>query len=202
MTKAERPLQVLLIEDNAADASLIREMLIGRQQTGSFALATADRLSTGLELLANGEFDAILLDLSLPDSRGTDTFIKVRERAERMPIVLLTGLDDEVFAAKAVHQGAQDYLVKGQVSGPLLSRALLYAVERNKLIRELRDALARVKTLSGMIPICAWCRKIRNDKGYWDGVEAYIESHSEATFTHGICPECAARIKDREKEPR
>ncbi len=190
----DRPLRVLLIEDNPADARMIREMLIDVRGV-PFDVESVDSLSTGLVRLADGARDVALLDLSLPDSRGFDTFLKLREKAGAVPIVLLTGLDDEALAVRAVHEGAQDYLIKGQVDGHLLSRALRYAIERNKLIRELQDALANVKTLSGMIPICAWCRKIRDDKGYWDRVEAYIESRSNATFTHGICPECAAKIK-------
>ena len=190
----DRPLRVLLIEDNPADARMIREMLKGLRD-GVLELETADTLSTGLVRLADGERDVVLLDLSLPDSQGFDTFLKLREKAGSVPVVLLTGLDDEALAIRAVHEGAQDYLIKGQVDGHLLSRALRYAIERNKLIRELQDALASVKTLSGMIPICAWCRKIRDDKGYWDQVEAYIESRSNATFTHGICPECAAKVQ-------
>ena len=190
----DRPLRVLLIEDNPADARMIHEMLKSLRD-GVLELETADRLSTGLIRLADGEPDVVLLDLSLPDSQGFDTFLKLREKAGSVPVVLLTGLDDEALAVHAVHEGAQDYLIKGQVNGHLLSRALRYAIERNKLVRELQDALAKVKTLSGMIPICAWCRKIRDDKGYWDQVEAYIESRSNATFTHGICPECAAKVK-------
>jgi hypothetical protein len=65
--------------------------------------------------------------------------------------------------------------------------------ERLRLIGELTDALTRVKTLSGLLPICAWCKKIRDDKGYWQQVEAYVKDHSEADFTHGICPECMKR---------
>ena len=189
-----RPLRVLLIEDNPADARMISEMLKGLPE-GVFELESVDRLSTGLERLGDGERDVVLLDLSLPDSQGFDTFLKLREKAGAVPIVLLTGLDDEALAIRAVHEGAQDYLNKGQVDAHLLSRAIRYAIERNKLIRELQDALVNVKTLSGMIPICAWCRKIRDDKGYWDQVEAYIESRSNATFTHGICPECAAKVR-------
>jgi len=190
----DRPLMVLLIEDNPADARMIHEMLNGLGD-GSPELEIVDTLSTGIETLSKGGRDVVLLDLSLPDSQGFDTFLKLRENAGAVPIVLLTGLDAGALAVRAVHEGAQDYLIKGQVNGPLLSRALRYAIERNKLIRELQDALAKVKTLSGMIPICAWCRKIRNDKGYWDQVEAYIESRSNATFTHGICPECSEKMR-------
>lgn len=68
--------------------------------------------------------------------------------------------------------------------------------ERRQLILQLQEALARVKTLSGLLPICAWCKKIRDDKGYWNHVEAYIADHTEAGFTHGICPDCAKRFKE------
>jgi DNA-binding response OmpR family regulator len=68
--------------------------------------------------------------------------------------------------------------------------------ERKQLILQLQEALARVKTLSGLLPICAWCKKIRDDKGYWNHVEAYIKDRSEADFTHGICPDCAKQFRD------
>jgi len=68
--------------------------------------------------------------------------------------------------------------------------------EREKLLAELKEALANIKTLKGLVPICAWCKKIRDDKGYWNLVEKYIEAHSEATFTHGICPECEKKVKE------
>ncbi len=74
-------------------------------------------------------------------------------------------------------------------------------VERERLVQELQTALARVKQLSGLLPICAYCKNIRNDEGYWNQVEAYIQSHSEATFTHGICPECLrAHFPEQEQE--
>lgn len=73
--------------------------------------------------------------------------------------------------------------------------------ERERLVKELKETLAKVKVLSGMLPICAWCKKVRDDKGYWKKVENYIEENSGASFTHGICPECIARVKlEEEKE--
>jgi hypothetical protein len=66
--------------------------------------------------------------------------------------------------------------------------------ERNKLILDLQDALANVKSLSGLLPICASCKKIRDDKGYWSQVESYVQKHSDATFTHGICPDCIKKL--------
>ena len=66
--------------------------------------------------------------------------------------------------------------------------------ERNQLIKSLQDSLAKIKTLSGMLPICASCKKIRDDKGYWNQIETYLHKHSEAEFSHGICPECAKKL--------
>jgi len=68
--------------------------------------------------------------------------------------------------------------------------------ERERLVRELQAALSQVRTLRGLIPICAWCKKIRNDQGYWEQLELYIKGHSEADFTHGMCPDCARRQRE------
>jgi signal transduction histidine kinase/CheY-like chemotaxis protein len=128
-------LRVLLIEDNPGDARLIWEMLTEVGATGlaaAFDLECADRLSTGLARLAAGGIDVVLLDLSLPDSQGLDTFAKVHAQVPQVPIILLTGLDDAALAVKAVREGAQDYLVKRQVDGNLLVRAMRYAIERKQ----------------------------------------------------------------------
>jgi len=130
-------IKVLLIEDNPGDARLIQETL-AEARGAPFDLECADRLSTGLERLAAGDIDVVLLDLSLPDSRTFNTFAKVQAQAPEVPIVVLTGLDDEALAVKAVRGGAQDYLVKGQVDTNLLARAMRYAIERKRMEEELR----------------------------------------------------------------
>lgn len=128
---------VLLIEDSPGDARLIREQLADVGQIW-FRLEWVERLSTGLERLEQSPVSAIILDLSLPDSQGLATLRTIRDHAETVPVVVLTGLDDEDLGLNAVQQGAQDYLVKGQVDGPLLVRALRYAVERKRLEEEQR----------------------------------------------------------------
>ena len=143
-----------------------------------------------MEQLEGGGFDLILLDLGLPDSFGLDTFSKVYSHSPRVPIIVLTGLDDSDIALKAVSEGAQDYVVKGDFSGRLLEKAIRYAIERQKLILKLQEALEKIKVLSGMLPMCSNCRKIRNDQGYWDTVEQYVRAHADVQFSHSICPDC------------
>jgi DNA-binding response OmpR family regulator len=184
--------RVLLVEDNPADARLIQEMLA---DAGSgMDIEWVEELCPALHRLSSNATDVVLLDLSLPDSRGLDTFLKVREKTPEVPVVLLTGLDDEQVALQAVQNGAQDYLVKGRVDGDSLLRSIRYAIERNKLMKELASALAEIQTLKGLIPICAWCKKIRDDRGFWTQVEVYIKNRTGADFTHGICPECIEKI--------
>lgn len=126
-----RPIKLLLIEDNPGDVRLLEEMLAEAGED-SFVLESADRLSTGLERLAIGDIDVVLVDLSLPDSRGAATFAQVQAQAPHVPIIILSGLDDEELALQAVRSGAQDYLVKGQVTSVLLTRAVQYAIERKR----------------------------------------------------------------------
>ena len=131
-------LKVLLIEDNPGDARWIQLMLA---EAGGelFQLERADRLGSGLERLAAGGIGMVLLDLSLPDSQGLGTFARLHAQAPALPIIVMSGLDDETVAVQAVHGGAQDYLVKGHVDGHLLVRAMRYAIERKRTA----DQLAR-----------------------------------------------------------
>ncbi len=129
---------VLLIEDNPGDADLVRLRLVeGRPQ---LRVECVPRLSDALESLGRETPSLVLLDLNLPDSRGAETFRKVMEKVPNVPVVILSGQDDEVLAVKAVHQGVQDYLVKDDISSKQLERAMRYAVERQALLRSLEIA--------------------------------------------------------------
>jgi PAS domain S-box-containing protein len=125
-------IKILLIEDKPSDAQLVQEMLT-HVEGFSFSLEHAGQLATGLEQLAEENVDVVLLDLMLPDSHGLDTFTTAHSRASHTPIIVLSSLNDEKLAAQAVREGAQDYLVKGQVDGSLLARAIRYAVERARI---------------------------------------------------------------------
>jgi sigma-B regulation protein RsbU (phosphoserine phosphatase) len=134
-TVSNQPTHVLLIEDNQGDADLVRLRLV--ESNSDLEVSCADRLSTGLAALAVKPPAVVLLDLNLPDSRGADTFREVLNRAPSVPVVVLSGRDDEELAITAIHQGAQDYLVKGQFDGRQLGRAMRYAVERQGLLTAL-----------------------------------------------------------------
>jgi DNA-binding NarL/FixJ family response regulator len=307
----EKPIRVLLVEDNPGDFRLIQEMF--KESKATIELKWTGQLSTGLANLKEEMFDVVLADLGLPDSQGIDTFKKIHDQALQTPIVVLTGLDNNGLAMRAVREGAQDYLVKGQIDSDLLLRSIRYAIERYEnleqlrsakvalalsearfrnmidrdadgilivdgdgivrfsnpgaealwgrkaeelrgqlfgfpavagetteldiirkggetraaemrvvemdwegkssclasvrditdrkkaeeerktMILQLQNALEKVKTLSGLLPICSFCKKIRDDDGYWKKIETYIEAHSEAEFSHSLCQECARK---------
>ena len=128
-------MRVLLVEDNEDDALLIQETL----SETAIEIERAERLTTALEKLANGSFDVVLLDLSLPDAHGLETLGRMRRGGPSVPIVVLSGLNSEEVAVKAVEEGAQDYLVKGQTDGALLTRALRYAIQRHRAEESLKE---------------------------------------------------------------
>lgn len=138
-------LKVLLIEDNPGDARLVKELL-AEVRGKSFELEWAEKLGAGLEHLATEHYDVVLLDLELADSTGLDTLTTTQEKAPAVPVIVMTSLDDEEMAATAVRNGAQDYLVKGMVEPNLLSRSILYAIERKQLI-QLNEALNRISMM-------------------------------------------------------
>ena len=137
-------MHVLLIEDNEDDACLIREMLL-ENQGGDIQLEWVDSLSKGLTQLALAKKALVLLDLSLPDSHGLETLETIQRCAQDVPIVVLTGLDNERMANHALRRGAQDYLVKGRMDSYLLVRAVRYAVERKQAERNLRESEAKLR---------------------------------------------------------
>jgi DNA-binding response OmpR family regulator len=184
----------LLIEDNPDDAMLIQRYLTSSPRV-TYSLMHVGRLADGLKILDSIRFDVILLDLGLPDApAGIKTFEKAYAQASQIPIIVLTGYDDDTIAVESVQKGAQDYIVKGQVTGSMLGRAIRYAIERKKLLAQLEQSTREIKRLRGILPICANCKKIRDDQGYWTQVETYIRDNTGTEFSHGICPDCAEKL--------
>ena len=304
--EAPAALRVLLIEDDSADAEYLKEIL-SDQRDQLIGLDWVTDFEEARNLAARKEYDIVILDLFLPGSTGFDTFHQAQAIVPDIPIVVLTGLDDQELALRMVKGGAQDYVVKTALDGLALAKTLRYAVERarlreqldssrmsflnllsdnsdgilvvdeeqrvvfanpaaeqlfdqpidgllgtpfglpvsssgpievdlvredhestvvelrttrtdwlgeeaflvilhdvtrkkkaererEELIAELREALAEVRKLSGLLPICSHCKKIRDDQGYWQAVDKYISSHSGAQVSHSICPECLKEL--------
>src|SRR5258708_2777611 len=128
----EKAIQVLLVEDNADDAELLRQMF-KRERPGSFNLTHLSRMSEAVSHLATTQVDIVLLDMGLPDGHGLDTVLRARAAAPGAPLIVLTRLDDEELAAKAMKEGAQDYLIKGQIENRALPRALRHAIVSRRM---------------------------------------------------------------------
>lgn len=126
-----KTINILLVEDNPDDVFFLR-MMLQKVAGAHFEFHDAKNLSSGLTRLAEGNIDVVLLDLSLPDSSGLETFHAIKEHARDIPIIVLSGTDDETLALNAVHAGAEDYLVKGHVNSQLITRAIIYAIERTE----------------------------------------------------------------------
>ena len=131
------PIRVLLVEDSAADALLLKHAL-AEASGESFQVTHAELMAEAVRRLSSESFDAILLDLSLPDSHGVKTVAQANAAAPHLPIVVMTGLDDEATALEAVRQGAQDFLIKGHGDGRLVARAIRYAMERKQAEQQLK----------------------------------------------------------------
>ena len=145
--KMDERLRILLVEDNRADAVLLQEMLL-QDAPGQFDLAWTTSLRETLERLGREPFDAVLLDLSLPDSHGLETITRLSAAVPAMPILVITGLTDEHVAGEAVRCGAEDYLVKGQTDARSMIRAIRYAIDRKQgeeALRAARDSAEQAK---------------------------------------------------------
>jgi two-component system, NarL family, sensor histidine kinase UhpB len=144
-TKTDKKTKILLVEDNPGDARLIQEML--KSDHTLFELDTVDRLSAAFNQLKSARYDIMLLDLGLPDSQGLETMERVRKLAADMPIIIMTGMADEMIGIQAVEQGAQDFLIKWEANEAILTRTINYAIERKRLEENLRDSEERYRNI-------------------------------------------------------
>jgi putative two-component system response regulator len=157
----ENATRLLMFEDNPGDVTLIREQL---SKSGDFfEILSFDLLSQGLEFLVTNHVDVVLLDLGLPDSQGLNTIEMVMAKNSSVPIIILTGLDDEKIAMEAVRRGAQDYLIKGSASIEILSRIIHYSIERKNAEKELKLSIERFsRALSDTVKAMAMAVEIRD----------------------------------------
>jgi YesN/AraC family two-component response regulator len=194
---------VLYVEDEPVTRSTIAAML-ERQIT---TVLQAGNGREGLESFQAHRPEVVVTDIRMPVMSGLDMAREIKALAPRTHVIVTTAHNDTEFFLDAIDIGIDQYVLKPVDRDRLfaairksqevlsLERTIRFKdVEQKKLIKELQDALQNIKTLQGLIPICASCKKIRDDKGYWNQIEAYISEHSSAEFSHGICPECAKKI--------
>jgi len=202
-------IKVLAIEDNPDDAELLRRMLLKAKEP-SFTFVQALRLFEGLQLLREGSFDIVLLDLKLPDSEGMDSVLDIRRQYPTLPIIVFTGLADDEVALKALHLDVQDYLAKGQIESDLLVRSIRYAIERKRSVEALSNSEARFRRLSesGIIGIAYFDAEGRitdgNDK-FLEMIGANREDLAAGRVRRWgrlVPPEWKARMREASEEFR
>jgi len=196
MTIQNKPLRVLIAEDDC----LIGEMLRGLIE--EIGLTVAGEAHTGLEatdMTVSERPDVVIMDIKMPQMDGIEATRRIWETCPT-PIVILSAYENPELVEKASQAGAGAYLIKPS-SARELERAITVALARFNDLMELRrltgkleEALAESKKLSGLLPICSSCKRIRDDEGYWQALECYLSNHALVEFSHGLCPRCATRL--------
>ncbi len=198
--------KILIVDDRpenlvALDASLSKpDRTIIRANSGSEAL----------ERMLEHDFAVVLLDVQMPEMDGFETaqLMRGHPRTRNVPIVFVTAIsNDREFVFRGYESGAVDYLFKPLDPVILESKVRVFCdLDRQRRVierqvkeleenaRTLQQQLDEIKTLRGLLPICAWCKNIRNDSGFWETLETYLHEHSEAELTHGICPQCEKKM--------
>lgn len=186
---------ILIVDDHPATCKLLADVL-----GHDYHVLIADNGREALDLAwANPQIHLILLDIIMPEMNGYEVCERLKGdgRTRDIPVVFLTSLEEDHDEARGFTLGVNDYIVKP------ISRLRLMARVKNQLAlyqkqcelemknRELQAALSQVKALHGILPICSFCKQIRNDHGAWERLEEYIQHHSEAEFSHCVCPKCA-----------
>ena len=189
---------MLIVDDNSKNIQLLGSYL--RRKGYVLSFATGGRKA--LEMCSrktDHPFDLILLDVMMPGMDGFEVCRRLKEPdspAKDVPVIFLTARTSAEDAVKGFKLGAVDYVTKPFNMAELSARVETH-LELKRTRERLQESLEKVKLLSGLLPICANCKKIRDDKGYWIQIENYIRDHSEADFSHGICPECAHKLYPR-----
>ena len=178
---------ILVVDDQPTNLKVLLSFL----QSHQFQIYIADSGHRALTILSKVCPDLILLDVMMPDLDGFETCrrIKQDETRKSVPVVFMTALDSVEDKVAGFTAGGVDYITKPFQQVEVLARIKTHIMLRKREL-ELEQALAEIKTLTGILPICSYCKKIRSDEGYWQQVEEYISQHSKAMFSHGLCPDC------------
>jgi CheY-like chemotaxis protein len=187
-----KPKSVLIVDDQESMRELLQHQL---EKIGHTIVGKASNGLEAIELIGSLHPDIVLMDIEMPQMDGLRATKIIVENYPR-PVVLLTSYDNEEMIRQAGEAGAAAYLLKPP-SIEEIERTMIIAfarfadlIELRRLNLELKEALENVKKLSGLLPICAHCKSIRNDEGYWEAVENYITDKTDAQFSHSLCPKC------------
>ncbi|MCP4693030.1 MAG: response regulator [Desulfobacterales bacterium] len=183
MGASEKPL-ILIVDDNPQNLQFIGNLL----SKNGYEPAVTMNGSQALDFLGHEKAELILLDIMMPEIDGYEVCkkIKANNALQDIPVIFLTAKTETDDLVKGFDAGAVDYVTKPFNSAELLARIKTHI--------ELKRAREELKTLRGYIPICAKCKKIRDDEGFWSQIEQYIENHTEAMFSHGLCPGCTEEL--------
>ena len=193
-------LKVLLVDDDEDDYVITRGLL---KEIPAYhvELDWTQDFNEALDQISVHEHGMYLVDYRLGARTGLELLSEAIEGGCRDPIILLTGQGDREVDLEAMKAGAADYLDKGRLDIDILDRAIRYSIERRRaetvrdqLISDLQTAAAEIRTLNGMLPICSSCKRIRDDGGYWNQLEKYIQEHSHAELSHSMCPTCIRQL--------
>ena len=211
--------RIVIVDDTPANLQFLRATLAAQ----GFAAHPAHDGELALQFIQRTDPDLILLDIVMPGLDGYQVCerLKASEQTRDIPVIFMTALSDTEEKVSGFRSGAVDYITKPFQMYEMLARVQTHIAlhklqrqlaaqnaqlrqeiaerqraerERELLIGQLQEALASIKTLRGLVPICAACKKIRDDGGYWNQLESYLHSHTEAEFSHGICPQCAQQL--------
>lgn len=199
---------ILIVDDISKNIQVLARILTDE----GYEISYATNGQQAIKMVESEKYDLILLDIMMPGMDGFEVCRHIKEMPEKkdIPIIFLTARTQTQDIVKGFEKGAADYItkpfdsieLKARVANHILlkkakdkiSKQNLELQEKNKTLKELNfelsQALERVKTLEGIIPICSFCKKIRDDKGYWEQIEEYISTHTDADFSHGMCPDC------------
>ncbi|MCP4219896.1 MAG: response regulator [bacterium] len=189
---------ILMVDDVAMNLQILGNILRRR----GYRVAPANNGIQALEVIEELQPDLVLLDIMMPELDGYEVCRRIKEnpKVNEIPVIFITAkvaTEDIVEGFKA---GAIDYVTKPFNPSELLARVSTHLElkksrdREKKLVKGLKDALSKVKLLSGLLPMCSNCKKIRDDGGYWQQVEEYIGRHSEAHFSHSLCPDCVRSL--------
>ena len=192
-------MKVLVADDDVVTRFLLESTL----RSWEYEVCAAADGAAALRIIEAGPCpDIALLDWVMPEIDGPEVCRIIRARPQTVPVyvILLTSRGGRQNIVQGLQAGADDYITKPFDHDELRARLAvgrrIVELQRSLAVRvqQLEDALARVKQLQGLVPICSYCKKIRDDSNYWQQLESYLSDHSEATFSHGICPDCYEKI--------